>query len=190
MYQPIEKVFNKLQHLLKSQYQGDLVMTKAKIGIWTPWALILCYKCHGNQFPNKQLSDAEMERLDTPVALTKGYQITQCSKCNMFVQVNESVAMENNMTKELRGMGYDSVIEQTGGMNSACILYIMTDEVMDENTEYPPMYYLTYNINGDDKYWICGFDRDNEMIDDTEVCFDTYEEIMTHVQTLTNVKML
>ena len=176
---------------------------QATYGVWTPWAQILCYKCHGNEFPVTFQNDegkyvSEMRKKYNEVdwankllkhSIASGNKVTFCDRCECDVQLDESIAEEHNMVKALRALNMNAHMSQTGGMNSACELFKKTDEVIDVETEYHPFYYVTYNFDGDNKYWISGYDKNDEWIEDETFGFDTFEEMLTHIKTLTNVDM-
>lgn len=169
---------------------------QAKLGIFTPKGQVLCYDCHGNDFPNTSYTDEEFEKFEESVHLRAGNYYTKCDKCRGFLQITDSVANEKNLEYELREMGYDAEFQQTGGMNSACILYIRDetvshpfDEEIEEEGIFPPMYYVTYNFDGDNEFYICGFDKYNDEIEGTEFSFETYEEILNYIKSLTNLVM-
>lgn len=159
-------------------------------GIWTPWAMVVCYNCHGNIFLDKTLTDEEMAMHNEPVDLKEGNRITFCDTCGKDVQVYDSVAEEHNLVKELLTMGYDAYLEQTGGMNSACVLNIDHDETInDELGEVDPVYYLTYNFDGHNKYWLTLVDKDGES---DGLLADTYTlgEMMAIINNLDDVRKI
>lgn len=173
---------------------------KAKLGIFTPWGKVYCYDCHGNDFPMakiKSYSDEEFEKFLEPVHLRAGNYYTSCDKCGCEVQTTDSVAHEKNLAYELEDLGYETEFEQTGGMNSACILYIKDDTVsypfneeIEEEGVFPPLYYVTYRYDKKHEFSICGYDKYNDLIEGSELDFETYEEIFNHIKSLTNIRMI
>lgn len=174
---------------------------KAKLGLFTPWGRVYCYNCHGNDFPmakQKRFSDEEFEKFHEEVHLRAGSYYTTCDECGCKVQTTDSVAHVKNMMEDLRLIGINADFEQTGGMNSACILYIKDDTVsypFDEDIEeegiFPPVYYVTYNFDGEEnEFHICGYDKYNEVIDGKEFSFETYEETFDYIKSLTDIRMI
>lgn len=159
---------------------------KAKLGIFTPFALVSCYSCHGNKFPKKTLTIEEMTHLDTPIALTSGNQFTRCDSCGCFIQLVNSVAVEHKMSLDLKELGYASELHQTGGMNSACAIYSNDNYLLD--SELHLCFYMTYNMDGDDKYVLCGYDAEGDFIEDSQYDCDTYEGMLKHIQTIPSLK--
>ncbi|MBR5259365.1 MAG: hypothetical protein IKV48_02675, partial [Eggerthellaceae bacterium] len=91
-----------------------------KRGVWTPWAQVLCYDCHGNEnLPNPK-TDEEWARMTAPRPVADGNAITSCDNCGAHVQMDESVAYEHELVLALRERGFDAEMRQTGGMVSAC----------------------------------------------------------------------
>ena len=51
-------------------------MEQYKKGIWTPWAQVVCYECHGNEnLPNPKPQE-EWERFTQPQNLKYGNAVT------------------------------------------------------------------------------------------------------------------
>ena len=161
---------------------------KAKLGIFTPYAKVICFKCHGSEFPNKELSNEAMEDMDNPVALKKGNHFTRCDSCGSFVQLNKSVAQEHNIALELTELGYESELHQTGGMNSACSISINIPQITED--EEQPYYYMTYNFEGDDAYVIYGYNADGSTIEDSGYQCESYEKMLKHILNISNLKKI
>ena len=92
--------------------------TKGVRGIWTPWAEVLCYACHGPTFPNSTVTDEEMAVFATPVSddgEAEGF--TVCDKCGCDVILDEDIAMQHAVCRRLNAAGgFTARLEQTGGM--------------------------------------------------------------------------
>lgn len=98
-------------------------------GIWTPRAEVLCYKCHGPDFPRGRMTPDEMA-----VALTAAANAdtdragTECEDCCRPIWVRADVADLHNLKLKLAGLpdedplGYGATMEQTGGL--CCALRI------------------------------------------------------------------
>lgn len=139
---------------------------KAKSGIWTPWARVVCYECHGPTFKNRDydpetgswhdrtLTEEQWEQVRTELEVDEGKRITSCDKCGQKIQVDDSIAAEHNMASRLKEAGIDASMAQTGGMCSACEINVADDD---------GWYYATYNFDGDEKWWICQYDKEGAL---------------------------
>lgn len=129
---------------------------KAKLGVWTPWAIILCLECHGPKFHDKEF-DSESEVWETllePQELKNKAGITACDKCGDAIQLDYDIAAENNFKIVLKGKGIPAAMEQTGGMNHA-----LTIPCIDGG-----WYYVTFNFDGDYLWVIRRQDEDGEAV--------------------------
>ena len=161
---------------------------KAKLGIFTPYAKVTCFKCHGSEFQYKILTNEEMGEMDNPIALKSGNLFTRCDSCSTVIQLNESVAAEHNIALELNELGYESELHQTGGMNSACSIYINNPGILED--EEQPYYYMTYNFEGDDGYVIYGYNADGSTIEDSGYNCHTYEDMLKYILNIPNLKKI
>jgi hypothetical protein len=165
---------------------------KAKNGLWTPWAMVICYKCHGPEFGGitlRTLSESQMELEDQVIAIKERNKVTFCDKCGCDIQVDSSVAEEHNFVRALRAAGLDADMEQTGGMNSACVLYKNHMGPLNEN-EFDPIYYVTYDWDGCGQYAISGSDEEQQWVEGEDFQTDTFDEMVEYIKTLTNVRKL
>lgn len=113
-------------------------MDKAVQGIWTPWADVICYECHGPDFssaPNGRKLDKESEEWKklTKPEYAPAESITHCDKCNKLVSVVEEIAAEHNFVSSIKSLGYEASMAQTGGMNSAGIIPLKDDKFIMVN---------------------------------------------------------
>jgi hypothetical protein len=174
-------------------------MSKAKMGIWTPWALVLCYECHGPKFPRHRvnddgeferyehtLSEFEWKRNTTPLAIEEGKAITYCDKCGQAIQTYDSVAEEHNLVKALRDFGVDASMDQTGGMNSACTIRKDFQGPLQVYGDYPK-YMVVYNIDGDNVFYFEEYDEDDEWIEASSKSFEELDDVVKHVLELEDV---
>ena len=92
-------------------------------GIWTPWAELLCYPCHGSETrPGNPIEGFEVkcDLRDSKDSEAKGY----CDKCGATIWLDESLAAEQSVIVALKDneLGWDRNqfgMMQTGGMCSA-----------------------------------------------------------------------
>ena len=136
-----------------------------KRGVWTPWAQVVCYDCHGNEnLPNPK-TDEEWARMTSPQPVADGNAVTSCDSCGTHVQVDESVAYEHNLMWALRDRGFYAVMSQTGGMMSGCS--IIPSEDLRENGKPDGIgeFLITYNDAGDNLYWMGVYDNDACLAD-------------------------
>lgn len=98
--------------------------TKAKMGVWTPWAEVLCIPCHDTRTAQgtfKILSEPDMRAIyaDDPDTFWPGV----CTGCDKEIMLpNEDVAVLSRIRKILRSgedFGPAMEMEQTGGMCAA-----------------------------------------------------------------------
>lgn len=174
----------------------------AKQGIWTPWAMILCYGCHGFDFPRiekvddgsyKQvthtISEFEQKRVMKDLPLEDGQAITKCDKCGCEVRLARSIAVEHNLALRLREFGVDSYMAQTGGMNSACsVARKWPEPVSDEVAD--PEYLIMYDLDGDGKFSISRFDPDTVYDESFDVMVDTFDEALKVILELDDIKYI
>lgn len=137
-----------------------------RLGLWTPTAEVLCYKCHGNIFHNTKnnqetdkfddtvLTNSELEKMDTPIPLEEGKDITVCNKCGKSIQVYSEVANENNLMYEISKHNINSYLVQTGGGNSAL-------EIPLKNGDYA---WVTYDLSDDNNWMVCLYDKEGEYL--------------------------
>lgn len=154
-----------------------------KLGVWTPWAQVLCYECHGNEnLPNPK-TDEEWARMTAPQPLFDGNAVTFCDGCHADVQVYDSVAYEHNLVAALRDRGFDAVMAQTGGNQSGCS--ITPSEDLQKNGEPDGIgeILVTYNDSGDNLYWMGVYDNDVSPADVEwgNVSFRTQDEVISWV---------
>ena len=131
-----------------------------KRGVWTPWAQVVCYDCHGNEnLPNPK-TDEEWARITMPQPLAEGNAVTFCDDCHVPIQVEESVAYEHNLVDALRKCGFEAELYQSGGMCSACSI-TPSDELRGEDgPDDIGQILVTYSFDGDETYWVGVYDND------------------------------
>lgn len=151
-----------------------------KRGIWTPWAQVLCYECHGNEnLPNPK-TDAEWARMTEPVPLMEDKAVTFCDGCGTDIQVYDSVAYEHNLVQALKDHGFDAVMSQTGGMMSGCSITPSEDLQKDGDPDGIGEILITYNDSGDNLYWMGIYDNDISPADVEwgNISFATQDEVI------------
>lgn len=151
-----------------------------KRGIWTPWAQVLCYDCHGNDNLPEPKTEEEWARMAAPQLLMDGNAVTFCDGCHTDVQVYDSVAHEHNLVHALRDRGFYAVMSQTGGMMSGCS--IIPSEDLRENGKPDGIgeLLITYNDSGDNLYWMGVYDNDACFADVEwgNISFRTQDEVV------------
>lgn len=160
---------------------------KHEIGIWTPWASVLCTECHGLIKHSGVKKEIEFREAD----LQDGYALTTCNACDKAIQVYDEVALENNLCNEIKDVGIKCEMMQTGGMNSACFITAEYGAnitgVTKEDEEDEMGYYITYNMNCDGMYVIASVGYDGEPFDDVFEEFEVMQDMLNFVQTLESV---
>lgn len=91
-------------------------------GIWTPWASVLCFPCHGPAFkrgPNeiRQMADPEMAEHSAKQPCRPGESAGRCDKCGEGVWVRDDVGLLQRIQSEIGGE-----LQQTGGMCAALMV--------------------------------------------------------------------
>ena len=151
-----------------------------KRGIWTPWAQVLCYDCHGNENLPQPKTEEEWARMSAPQPLADGNAVTFCDDCHTDIQVDDSVAYEHNLAAALRDRGFDAVMAQTGGMCSA--VSITPSEALQGAKEPDDIgeILITYNDSGDNLYWMGVYDNDICTVDVPwgNTSFRTQDEVL------------
>jgi len=152
-----------------------------KRGVWTPWAQVLCYECHGNENLPDPKTDAEWARMIEPVQLMEDKAVTFCDGCHTDIQVYDSVAYEHNLVKALKDRGFDAVMAQTGGMMSACSITPSEDLQKNGGPDGIGEILITYNDSGDNLYWMGVYDNDTSTVDVKwgNVSFRTQDEVVS-----------
>lgn len=168
-----------LKNVIENQNQN------VPVGIWTPWASIICYECHGKKFvgakynhelgkfEDKILDDKEFEKAKSEIPLKEDNAITKCSKCGSLVQLNKSTAQENNLFLKLKEAGINAEMSQTGGMNSAV-------ELRKEDGGFV---WITYDVFGaDDEYeWYLGVYDEEGCYDDEFYSTTSENDMVKHI---------
>lgn len=95
-------------------------------GLWTPTALVLCYKCHGPNFGSRgKMPRPEFYRMCRPLPKKPAEgEMTTCQKCRAPIYVRFDVARLHNLVLDARRLlrEQDAPVvrmEQTGGMCAA-----------------------------------------------------------------------
>lgn len=160
-------------------------MEKAKKGLWTPNANVVCYDCHGNTFRQfhgeiKVLSSEVMSQYRQQLEVEEGNLITICDSCKEPIQVYDSVAGEHNLTLMLQAVGINASMWQTGGMNSAC-------GIQKANGKEEDYYLITYNSDGDNMFWLGSF-TDGEYVEEFHTL--DIDMMVKHIQGLKDVSLI
>jgi hypothetical protein len=88
-------------------------------GMWTPWAKISCYECHGNKIREHEIPAADYAELLQPRSSEKWEEKTCCDSCGRHVWVDNKIAAEHNLVAKLRSEGIEAEMQRIGGMCSA-----------------------------------------------------------------------
>jgi hypothetical protein len=148
-------------------------------GIWTPWAQILCFECHGDKAMQTKLNPERFK--EQPLDDEMDSAIAVCDKCGKSIWMDYKVAWEQKVVLALREKGFEKAgMDQTGGMCSAANVPLTSDEdgghkyVLITESEDPDQphgdptfmvgYYHERNPYGDDV--------EGEYGDDVPLAFD------------------
>ena len=133
-------------------------------GVWTPWAQVLCHECHGNDGP-RALTEEQFQKMLEPRPLQQGNAQTFCDGCGADVQVSRGLAAEHNLVRELRDQGIHAVMEQTGGMMSACSIEVAPELRQGNGGNDPGLseVLITNNDMGRGEYNVGVYDNDLAM---------------------------
>lgn len=103
-----------------------------KVGVWTPWAQVLCSRCH-NALPDERrrsfdevvVADEDAD-VDAQAMAKASMLATRCAECGEQIAMREDVAAEHNLVLLINeATGVDAArMEQTGGMCSACKVHL------------------------------------------------------------------
>ena len=162
---------------------NDAAKGEFKGATWTPWAQILCPEHIGREnFPNPP-SNEEWQRWTTRAPLEEGSAVTFCDNCGDPVQLDRQVAEEHNLVYELRAMGFEASMGQTGGMNSACLVNIADEAKWDNEVESPSLMYICYDEFGDQTYYVEVHSDEGipAEVDWSEMSFPDKESLMAWV---------
>lgn len=161
----------------------EIQTIKAKTGIWTPWAQVLCMDCHGTIVDNKgMLSEGTLKTYNELRPLQEFNTITTCDKCKCEIQMDDGIAEEHNIVLALQALGFKANMDQTGGMCSAASVDLDTGKTYDFETQTPWMY-ISYNADGNHKYTSSMYDEHGEWIEDECAQTDTWEEMLEYLKT-------
>jgi len=163
--------------------KGTCIMEQYKKGIWTPWAKVVCYECHGNENLPKPKTDEEWERFTRPQGLKYGNAVTFCDDCHSPVQLDDSVAMEHNLVEALRQRGFEAHMAQTGGMMSACSIEPSEELKGGRGPDDVGEILVTYNDSGDGLYWMGAYDSECGPLDPewANISLKSQDEMVAYV---------
>lgn len=154
-----------------------------KQGIWTPWARIVCPEHIGQENIPSAPSDEMWQQWITPAAVEEGNAVTFCDNCGTLVQLSQSEAVEHTLTYELRAMGFDAFMAQTGGMSSACMVNISDEAKTGDAIEGPDQMYICYDLFGDQSFYV-EVQSEEGIVAETEwseMSFPNKESLMTWI---------
>lgn len=106
-------------------------------GIWTPWAAVLCYRCHGSTRRTAKpiTNDVILQNMDLRQGIPEGdfdwgETITECDRCQENVWVMGDAGLLGSLRPLLRkaSPGVCAELQQTGGMCAALDVYANNDE--------------------------------------------------------------
>ena len=125
-----------------------------KQGLWTPWARVLCPEDIGRENIPSAPSDEKWRQWATPAPVGENNAVTFCDGCGNPVQLEQNVAEEHTLVYELRAMGLDAFMAQTGGMNSACMVNISDEMKTGNEIEDPDQMYICCEPAGDKRFFV------------------------------------
>lgn len=137
---------------------------KALPGIWTPYAQVLCYECHGSNLP-KPLTETRWKEMLAPQPVETCNGVTPCDSCHRDVQVWKETADEHNLMLALRDANIDARMAQTGGGMSAVFIDV-SDGIRGEGGEDAPDHLLiTYGETETGIFWMGVYDEEAYPVD-------------------------
>ena len=146
-------------------------------GLWTPFAQILCWPCHG--YDVRQCGQTKVYSPDLPQLQPReigDYEaVAVCDKCGTKIWLDEDVAREQEAVLALRKAGYEASMQQTGGMCSAAGVLFKDGRYVFITAE--ERYYASCY---DDEEAAYGCDRDDAA--PAEGAFETLDELVTQVR--------
>jgi hypothetical protein len=107
-------------------------------GVWTPWAHVLCWSCHGPKLLRQTLSDEEYAKRCEPRERGEYEGHATCRECGCTVWTRDDVAMLDRL---IRSLDDDEPIrgwlQQTGGMCSAATFCRQSTDTDDPGSTDP-----------------------------------------------------
>jgi len=94
------------------------VSKPARLGVWTPWAEVLCIPC------NNKGTGSGMKKLKDGPAPADYRRGGRCDGCGVRLMLNEEIAF----LSWLRGPVHGARLEQTGGMCCALVIDVSETE--------------------------------------------------------------
>lgn len=143
---------------------------KTPLGIWTPKAEVLCFKCHGKKIGKVTLSDEEFKKQLEPIDLQEGKDITSCCRCGEEIQIYKPIAVENELVLTLRGYSVDANLAQTGGMNSSVEIKMPHNRIMS----------ITFDEECNNEWFISFYDEEYEL-EDENFTTENYKELLEYI---------
>lgn len=125
------------------------------VGVWTPWAEVLCVACHDARPGVRRLPISFQVRADQPVEqLPHDHATTPCDGCGRLIVVPGNVAREHNLVLALRSQGIQAYLAQTGGMHSAAVVPLpgggcLSIVESEKNPGTDPFLFSEYEGSGD-----------------------------------------
>lgn len=115
---------------------------QARLGVWTPWALVLCVECDYVALKDGPRAQHHASRLKT-LAKTKrteevicpdGHLIAQCDTCHCACWVRDDVALLQQVGYKSSDLDWEGpfgwTLQQTGGMCAALVFSTETAEIV------------------------------------------------------------
>jgi hypothetical protein len=112
-----------MQFEIRNFYTGEL--QASVVGVWTPWAQVICLNCHGRGEGYTRLRDEAWARRDEEITTPgDGCALTTCDQCGRDISVDATVATEHELAKRFKAMDLNASMQQTGGMCSAAAIWL------------------------------------------------------------------
>jgi hypothetical protein len=132
-------------------------------GVWTPWAEILCFACHGPTWNVSGEPVPDYETVCSPRPAKEEYpgiweKAGECDRCGKPVWLSEDIAAEQAVVLAIRAMdipGVTAAMQQTGGMCSAAGAYFGGKMVLATVDEEDPTMYLVGLYEGEEEMDDC-----------------------------------
>lgn len=151
-------------------------MTKYEYGIWMPTAVVTCRDCHDTEVVWSGKKKFEGKAKKHP--LEERCAVTYCDYCGKDIQLDEAIAKEHNLVKRLQEQGLNAEMAQTGGMNSACEIYLGEPNEHGWHDEWVG---VAYGVIETDAYNVVKMYEDGDFDEESERSFTDENELVEYL---------